>query len=72
MNSINYVHICIKCLAAKCYRLQEATCSYLHLPLCTVTDCAIWRGMEGFIEVKGLKLIKTPYAFLGNYPGFRY
>jgi hypothetical protein len=57
-----------KCLAAKCSRLEDTTCSTLHFPLSTITDCALWHGMEGFIEVKGLKLINDPYAYLGNYP----
>ncbi|MDD4237024.1 MAG: hypothetical protein PHT62_00510 [Desulfotomaculaceae bacterium] len=43
----------IKCMAAKCHRLEKATSSYLHVPLGTVTFCALWQGMEGFIEVKG-------------------
>ena len=58
----------IKCLAAKCHRLEEATCTSLHVPLSTVTNCALWHGLEGFIEVKGQQLINAPYAYLGNYP----
>ncbi len=58
----------INCLNAKCHRLEEAICSSLNVPLNAVTDCALWHGMEGFIEVKGQKLIYDPYAYLGNYP----
>jgi hypothetical protein len=57
-----------RCLSAKCHLLSGSKCSSLDVPLENVTDCAHWQGREGFVEIKGQRIIIDPYDYLRNYP----
>jgi hypothetical protein len=57
-----------KCLSAKCHLLTGSKCSSLDVPLEDVTDCSHWQGREGFVEIRGQKIITDPYGYLNNYP----
>lgn len=56
------------CLSAKCHFLNGSKCSSLDVPLESVTDCSYWQGREGFIEIRGQRIITDPYGYLHNYP----
>jgi hypothetical protein len=57
-----------RCLSAKCHLLKGAICSSLDVPLENVTDCSHWQGREGFVEIRGQRIITDPYNYLRNYP----
>ena len=57
-----------KCLSAKCHCLTGLKCSSLDVPLENVTDCSYWQDKEGFIVIRGQKIITNPYEYLRNYP----
>lgn len=57
-----------RCLSAKCHFLNGLRCSSLDVPLESVTDCSYWQGREGFIEIRGQRIITDPYGYLHNYP----
>ncbi|MFX4262244.1 hypothetical protein ACOBQJ_08580 [Pelotomaculum propionicicum] len=57
-----------RCLSAKCHFLKFSKCSSLDVPLESVTDCSNWQGREGFIEIRGQRIITDPYGYLHNYP----
>jgi hypothetical protein len=57
-----------RCLSAKCHLLVGSKCSSLDVPLEYVTDCSHWQGREGFVEIRGQRIVTDPYGFLHNYP----
>jgi hypothetical protein len=57
-----------KCLSARCHLLSGSKCSSLDVPLDNVTACSYWQGREGFIEIRGQRIITDPYGYLHNYP----
>jgi len=57
-----------RCASCKCHYLAGETCSSLDVMIDIVTDCSYWHGKEGFIRIKGQKIITDPYAYLHNYP----
>lgn len=57
-----------KCLSVKCHFLNGSRCSSLDVPLESVSDCSYWQGREGFIEIRGQRIITDPYGYLHNYP----